>query len=244
MSTAAAVLNVARAELGVAESPSGSNKVKYNTWYYGRAVSGGSYPWCAVFVSWVAAMAGAGAVIPKHAYTPTGAAWFKGRGAWGTKPRVGAVVYYNIGGLGRISHVGIVEAVHPDGTWTAIEGNTDAAGGRTGGRVMRQRRSKLGAGGGFGYPAYAADKPAAAAPAAPAAAGGRPTLRRGSTGPHVGVLQKKLKAGFPSYRHKLGAMVVDNDFGPTTEAWVKEFQRRSGLDDDGIVGDKTWRALG
>lgn len=43
----------ALAEVGVKESPSGSNKVKYNTWYYGSAVSGSAYPWCAVFVSWV-----------------------------------------------------------------------------------------------------------------------------------------------------------------------------------------------
>lgn len=43
----------AQAEVGVKESPAGSNKVKYNTWYYGKAVSGSAYPWCAVFVSWV-----------------------------------------------------------------------------------------------------------------------------------------------------------------------------------------------
>lgn len=154
--TAEAVLNVARGELGTLENPLGSNNVVYNSWYYGRRVSGGSYPWCATFLSYVADRAGALAagIIPRHAYTPSGAGWFQARGRWGTTPRVGALVYYNFGGLGRISHCGIVEAVHADGTWTAIEGNTDVAGGRTGGRVMRQRRSRLGEGGGFGYPAY------------------------------------------------------------------------------------------
>lgn len=161
MATVAAVLDVARAQLGTAESPAGSNRVKYNDWYYGRPVTGAAYPWCAVFVSWVAAMAGAAALIPKHAYTPTGAAWFAKRGQWGSTPRVGAVVYYANFGLGRISHVGIVETVHPDGSWTAIEGNTDASGSRTGGQVMRQRRRSVGDGGGFGYPAYDVESAAA-----------------------------------------------------------------------------------
>ena len=47
------ILKIARAEIGTKESPSGSNKVKYNTWYYGREVSGSAYPWCAAFTSWV-----------------------------------------------------------------------------------------------------------------------------------------------------------------------------------------------
>lgn len=50
--TAAKFLAIARAEVGVTEYPSGSNKVKYNTWYYGSAVSGSAYPWCLVFQVW------------------------------------------------------------------------------------------------------------------------------------------------------------------------------------------------
>ncbi|WP_158548801.1 peptidoglycan-binding protein [Blastococcus sp. TF02A-26] len=238
MSTAVAVLDVARAELGTAESPIGSNRVKYNAWFYGREVSGDAYPWCAVFVSWVAITAGASALIPRHAYTPAGADWFRQRGAWGSTPRVGAIVFYEWPGMGRISHVGIVETVHPDGSWTAIEGNTDAAGSRTGGQVMRQRRRSVGARGGFGYPAYAA---AAAATPVPAPAAGRPTLRRGDTGGHVQALQQRLRTAYPAYA---GHLVVDGDFGPATEAAVREFQRRSRLDVDGVVGRNTWRALG
>lgn len=33
MATAAQLLDIARAELGTKESPAGSNKVKYSTWY-------------------------------------------------------------------------------------------------------------------------------------------------------------------------------------------------------------------
>lgn len=46
------VINTAISQLGTKESPSGSNKVKYNTWYYGKAVKGSAYPWCMTFVEW------------------------------------------------------------------------------------------------------------------------------------------------------------------------------------------------
>lgn len=48
-----AYMQLAAEQIGTKEVPSGSNKVKYNTWYYGRAVSGSAYPWCQVFVCWV-----------------------------------------------------------------------------------------------------------------------------------------------------------------------------------------------
>jgi surface antigen len=144
--TATQVLAVARKEIGVRESPPGSNKVKYSAWY------GMTGPWCAMFVSWVAAHSGATSIIPKHAYTPAGVSWFKARHQYYSKPRVGDIVYFEWPGMGRVSHVGFVEAVHKDGSITTIEGNTDAAGGRTGGRVMRQRRTRFI--NGYGRPKY------------------------------------------------------------------------------------------
>ncbi|MBN1776630.1 MAG: peptidoglycan-binding protein [Clostridiales bacterium] len=36
---------------------------------------------------------------------------------------------------------------------------------------------------------------------------------------------------------------VDGEFGPLTEAAVKDFQEKYGLEVDGIVGRKTWKAL-
>lgn len=39
-------------QIGIKEYPSGSNNVKFNTWYYGIDVSGESYQWCMVFISW------------------------------------------------------------------------------------------------------------------------------------------------------------------------------------------------
>ena len=42
--TAERIISAAREEIGVKESPANSNRVKYNTAYYGRAVSGSAIP--------------------------------------------------------------------------------------------------------------------------------------------------------------------------------------------------------
>lgn len=54
--TAAKAVAIAQAEVGTTEWPADSNKVKYNTWFYGKEVSGPAYPWCAAFVCWVFAV--------------------------------------------------------------------------------------------------------------------------------------------------------------------------------------------
>lgn len=57
-------------------------------------------------------------------------------------------------------------------------------------------------------------------------------LKRGSIGAEVKILQKALNIG------------VDGNFGAKTESAVKAFQKSKGLTSDGIVGNKTWIALG
>ena len=59
----------------------------------------------------------------------------------------------------------------------------------------------------------------------------RPTLRNGSSGPDVRLLQTCLNLG------------PDGDFGPMTENAVVDYQRVKGLEDDGIVGPTTWAVL-
>lgn len=62
-------------------------------------------------------------------------------------------------------------------------------------------------------------------------------LRNGSTGSAV----KKLQILLNGLGYNCGT--VDGDFGAKTLAAVKSFQIHSGLDNDGIVGAKTWGAL-
>lgn len=66
-----------------------------------------------------------------------------------------------------------------------------------------------------------------------------PTLRKGSTGEYVTLLQTKLK----NKGYDLGKYGVDGDFGSATLAAVKQFQRDNGLEVDGVVGKNTWAAL-
>lgn len=63
-------------------------------------------------------------------------------------------------------------------------------------------------------------------------------LKQGSTGSTVKTMQQKLK----NWGYYTGA--VDGIFGSKTLAAVKYFQRKNGLVADGIVGAKTFAALG
>jgi hypothetical protein len=66
-----------------------------------------------------------------------------------------------------------------------------------------------------------------------------PELQRGDTGEYVKALQFLLNGRGSS----VGVYGADGDFGPATEAAVLAFQRRNGLDADGIVGNATWQKL-
>lgn len=63
-------------------------------------------------------------------------------------------------------------------------------------------------------------------------------LRLGSYGDDVLELQKKLNQTNYGYN-----LAEDGSFGEKTLAAVKDYQKRSGLDVDGIVGTNTWGAL-
>lgn len=65
------------------------------------------------------------------------------------------------------------------------------------------------------------------------------TIRRGSKGAAVKELQTLLQ----ELGYDLGPCGVDSDFGKSTEAAVKAFQKTHGLNADGVVGVKTWAAL-
>lgn len=61
-----------------------------------------------------------------------------------------------------------------------------------------------------------------------------------NTGARVLALQKRLNGGYPAYSQ----LEEDGEFGPATREVVREFQRRSGLEVDGIAGPATLAALG
>lgn len=140
MATAEKVLSIARQEIGVKEEPPNSNRVKYNTWYYGREVSGAAYPWCMAFVQWVFAQAGVKLPI-KTASCGALMNAAKKVGQWVTKDyRPGDVVIYDFPGGAATDHTGIVSGVGRLGV-TAIEGNTSQAGSQSnGGMVCRKTR--------------------------------------------------------------------------------------------------------
>jgi hypothetical protein len=59
-----------------------------------------------------------------------------------------------------------------------------------------------------------------------------PTLKKGSVGPDVIVLQKAL-----------GVLLPDGDFGSITDTWVRAFQASCDLKADGVVGEMTWEEV-
>lgn len=65
------------------------------------------------------------------------------------------------------------------------------------------------------------------------------TLRKGSKGKQVKTLQVLLINAWCD----VGDAEADGDFGSMTEAGVKEYQKRHGLEVDGIVGKITWSSL-
>ncbi len=66
----------------------------------------------------------------------------------------------------------------------------------------------------------------------------RLTLRRGSSGADVGMLQALL-----NQRGASPTLTADKCFGPATERAVKDFQRARALEVDGVVGARTWEKL-
>ena len=129
-----AIVDVARSQLGnVGGQP-------YWSWYgFGSRVE-----WCACFVSWCANECGyiENGIIPKYAYCPTGADWFKDRGQWAERditPEPGMIIFFDWARGGRqdeeTDHTGIVEKVENGRVYT-IEGNS--------GNACRERSYPLG----------------------------------------------------------------------------------------------------
>jgi hypothetical protein len=120
---AGSVVSAAESQVGQAEQPPGSNDGPAIAGYR-TAVAGAQpgEPWCAYFASWACAQAG---VPLGDAGTGLGSvsaisSWAQRTGRFvppGTTPQPGDLMLFGD------RHVGIVEAVNPDGSLTTVEGN-------------------------------------------------------------------------------------------------------------------------
>jgi hypothetical protein len=152
----------AATQLGVKESPAGSNHVKFGIWY---GIVGA---WCAMFVSWVHVMAKVGKTFAKgsrYAYVPYIVADARaGRNGLrlSSGPRSGVIACYDWDHNGVADHTGICadaadlakfcsreygSAVnrfgHPTSAqFWAIEGNTAVGNDSNGGEVMIRLRNR------------------------------------------------------------------------------------------------------
>ena len=141
--TAEKILEIARSQLGIKENPPNSNRVKFNTAYYGQEVSGSAYPWCCAFVWWVFREAGASGLFyggKKTASCSTLLGFHKAQ-AVRENYLPGDIIFFNFDGKRNTQHVGICEGW--DGRYiTTIDGNTAPTNEANGGAVMRRRRAK------------------------------------------------------------------------------------------------------
>jgi hypothetical protein len=138
-----AMVNLARAEIGVTEQPPGSNESpRIAQFRQATAGAPGPGPWCAYFVSWAAREAG---VPIGHAGQGFGRvddvwAWGQSSGkaipAGSGKPQPGDLIVWD-------EHIGIVESVGADGSIRTIEGNSSNS--------VAQRTYGADGGGAIGY---------------------------------------------------------------------------------------------
>jgi hypothetical protein len=231
--TASKVLEVARSQIGVVQAA--GRRTPYGRWY---GLDG--QPWCAMFTSWCLAQVGAPRDgVTYSAWTPGIYAAARAAGRWHSTPRPGDLVLFSFQPpstkrpLG-ISHVGLVEVVGSGGAITTIEGNTNAAGSGSGGRVMRKnRRTKIA---GYARPPYRAERAFAL--------GDRilqlekPPMR----GPDVLAWQRDFLVPWRTSVGGPPVIVPAGNFLKLTAGETKAFQRALRVDDDGEVGPITLEA--
>lgn len=144
-----ALIAAAAAEVGVRESPAGSNRgPRVDEYQRADWLKGEGYAWCAAFVCWCVARAAG--EKPSFTLPLTAGAWdFEqwARGKYGPVPgwriigdqepiRTGDIVIFTF------SHIGIAETDEISGTIETIEGNTNSAGSREGDGVYRKTRRR------------------------------------------------------------------------------------------------------
>ncbi|MGI6117847.1 MAG: CHAP domain-containing protein [Bilifractor sp.] len=141
MATANDIVAKAESYVGVKESPRNSNNVIFNTDFYGHAVSGSAYKWCAAFVWDIFRMCDASDLFgPKTA----GVAYFEAhtpaKQVGIHDGQMGDIVTFDWKRDGHPDHIGIIKSRNSDGSYNTIEGNTSYGNNSNGGEVMVRRR--------------------------------------------------------------------------------------------------------
>lgn len=146
MATATELISWAASQIGVKESPAGSNKVKYwDTYKQNTGVNLQGNPWCAAFVScgmWQAKLWPTGKDEGRFRYCPSLVNWAKQNGKWRERsaiPKPGWIVLF--ANKGTACHVGFVEKRNDASSIQTIEGNTSTTSNDNGGAVMRRTRT-------------------------------------------------------------------------------------------------------
>lgn len=130
-STAASIVNYELSQVGVGDKK-GNNNVIYNTWYYGRTVSGSGYAWCMAFQAYCANRFGKlNVAIPRTASCTAAVNWYKNRGQFHLSrcyggnytPKAGDLVFYTSNRGGSSCHVGMITASPVNGYLQTVEGN-------------------------------------------------------------------------------------------------------------------------
>lgn len=118
-------VGIAKSQIGVKET--GTNNVKYNTWYYGHTVNGrtgtSEYAWCVTFICWCANQVGIlNTLIPRCNNVGVARDWYNARGLYFLRgnytPKSGDLIIFR-----NTSHIGIVQKIEGTRVWT-IEGNS------------------------------------------------------------------------------------------------------------------------
>ena len=125
--TSGGIAGIAAKEVGQREAPMGSNDSPRIAQYRSAVPGGPVGPWCAYFASWVARESGTPLGENGQGFARVDDVWSwaqrSGRAAPsgpGVSPRPGDLIVWD-------EHMGIVEAVNPDGTIQTIEGNSSDA---------------------------------------------------------------------------------------------------------------------
>ena len=217
---------------------------KYIGFYNGKK---NGFAWCDVFVDWLLVTAFGvekGRELLCQPLKSLGAGcgysmdYYKAKGQFYKKPKKGDQIFFYNSSKTGIAHTGLVYAVDNTYVYT-IEGNTSSESGvvANGGAVAKKKYklsySRIA---GYGRPKYDGEANNDVKETVEVTV---ETLKKGSNGDNVKALQILLIG----YGFDCGKYGADGDFGSATDEAVKAYQKKNGLDVDGIVGKNTWNKL-